>query len=274
MEEDIAWHMILDAIEREDVEMASEQGRERDSQRDRESVRAALESARANATERLREAFFGRAHPSVPSPPVSGGSATEVERAEARFLEYLQTHRIQIDGESSTVVRLGSASSDDSVSPAPGGPNTERPIPESWEDWDYECTTPPPLFSADLTRAASGGATASSSSADAEMTGPDSELSSSETIEPDVPNSHALVQRLPEDSDSFSSPSDSETRSPPAALPPFRELIEATNGRRLDIAGVCFDRSGAYMYVATVDGITEWKVRGSELHWWGGGGLI
>lgn len=350
MEEDIAWHMILDAIEREDVEMASEQDRdrdrerERDEQRDREAVQAALESARANATERLREAFFGRPpHPPSPSAasaavlsqaPATGGAAaqdvtevsapttaTEAERAEARFLSYLRTVGLQLegDGESSTVVRLGSApvsasssssssgslssSTEGRASPGPGpGPgiriNTSRgqgepndahpgrPVqnPESWEGWwDFECTTPEPLFSVDLTRAASAGATGSgsgsgsgsSSSTDAEMIGPEPEASNPE-----------LTQTQTHDSTSSQpSPALSQTNTelPPAptpaavaaGLPPFRELMEATqSGRRLDIAGVCFAPGGAHMYVATVDGITEWTVRGTEVRWWGGGGLI
>lgn len=352
MEEDIAWHMILDAIEREDVEMASEQDRgrdrerERDEQRDREAVQAALESARANATERLREAFFGRTpHPPSPSAasaavlsqaPATGvaaaqdgteisapTTATEAERAEARFLSYLRTVGLQLegDGESSTVVRLGSApvsasssssssgslssSTEGSASPGPGpGPgiriNTSRgrgepndahpgrPVqnPESWEGWwDFECTTPEPLFSVDLTRAASAGATGSgsgsgsgsSSSTDAEMIGPEPEASNPE-----------LTQTQTHDSTSSQpspalSQTNTDTELPPAptpaavaaGLPPFRELMEATqSGRRLDIAGVCFAPGGAHMYVATVDGITEWTVRGTEVRWWGGGGLL
>lgn len=352
MEEDIAWHMILDAIEREDVEMASEQDRdrererERDEQRDREAVQAALESARANATERLREAFFGRTpHPPAPSAasaavlsqaPATGGAAaqdgtevsapttaTEAERAEARFLSYLRTVGLQLegDGESSTVVRLGSApvsasssssssgslssSTGGSASPGPGpGPgiriNTSRgqgepndahpgrPVqnPESWEGWwDFECTTPEPLFSVDLTRAASAGATGSgsgsgsgsSSSTDAEMIGP----------EPEARNPELTQTQTHDSTSSQPSPALSQTNTdtelPPAptpaavaaGLPPFRELMEATqSGRRLDIAGVCFAPGGAHMYVATVDGITEWTVRGTEVRWWGGGGLL
>ncbi|KAI5120133.1 hypothetical protein M0805_001901 [Coniferiporia weirii] len=55
-------------------------------------------------------------------------------------------------------------------------------------------------------------------------------------------------------------------------LPPCRELIESTE--RLDVAGVAFDPSGAYMYVATVDGLTEWSVQGVEQRWWSGGGWM
>ncbi|KAJ7067348.1 hypothetical protein C8F01DRAFT_1121014 [Mycena amicta] len=38
-----------------------------------------------------------------------------------------------------------------------------------------------------------------------------------------------------------------------------------------DIAGACFDPSGAYLYVASDVGVAEWKVRGAEKRWWGGG---
>lgn len=360
MEEDIAWHMILDAIEREDVEMASEQDRdrgrerERDEQRDREAVQAALETARANATERLREAFFGRTpHPPAPSAasaavlsqaPASGGAAaqdgtevsapttaTEAERAEARFLSYLRTMGLQLegDGESSTVVRLGSApvsassssssssgsssssSTEGSASPGPGpGPgiriNTSRgrgepndahpgrPVqnPESWEGWwDFECTTPEPLFSVDLTRAASAGATGSgsgsssgsgsgsSSSTDAEMIGSEPEASNPEVTQTQTQTHDSSSSQpspvLPQTATDTELPPAPTPAAVAAGLPPFRELMEATqSGRRLDIAGVCFAPGGAHMYVATVDGITEWTVRGTEVRWWGGGGLI
>lgn len=55
-------------------------------------------------------------------------------------------------------------------------------------------------------------------------------------------------------------------------LPPCRDLIESTD--RLDIAGITFDPSGAYMYVATVDGITEWAIQGVEQRWWHTGGCL
>ena len=59
------------------------------------------------------------------------------------------------------------------------------------------------------------------------------------------------------------------TRSPESMelrLPPCRDLIE--NTARLDIAGVTFDQTGAYMYVATTEGVTEWKVEGTDTIWW------
>lgn len=59
---------------------------------------------------------------------------------------------------------------------------------------------------------------------------------------------------------------------PPAvqSLPPCHELIENTS--RLDIGGVAFDPSGTCMYVATVDGISEWTIKGSTTRWWSKGG--
>jgi hypothetical protein len=35
-----------------------------------------------------------------------------------------------------------------------------------------------------------------------------------------------------------------------------------------DLAGMCFDPSGEYIYVGAVNGIAEWKVRGAEQRWW------
>ncbi|KIM80434.1 hypothetical protein PILCRDRAFT_822564 [Piloderma croceum F 1598] len=40
----------------------------------------------------------------------------------------------------------------------------------------------------------------------------------------------------------------------------------------LDLAGMCFDPSGAFIYVASVDGVAEWSVRGAEKRWWFGSG--
>ncbi len=36
----------------------------------------------------------------------------------------------------------------------------------------------------------------------------------------------------------------------------------------LDIAGTCFDPSGAYIYVATTESVAEWSVNGAEKRWW------
>ena len=35
-----------------------------------------------------------------------------------------------------------------------------------------------------------------------------------------------------------------------------------------DLAGMCFDPSGEYVYVGAVHGIAEWKIRGAEQRWW------
>jgi hypothetical protein len=39
----------------------------------------------------------------------------------------------------------------------------------------------------------------------------------------------------------------------------------------VDIAGTCFDPTGAFLYVGTTTGVAEWAVRGSEKRWWGSG---
>jgi len=36
----------------------------------------------------------------------------------------------------------------------------------------------------------------------------------------------------------------------------------------LDLAGLCFDPSGGFLYVASTDGVAEWSVRGAEKRWW------
>ena len=35
-----------------------------------------------------------------------------------------------------------------------------------------------------------------------------------------------------------------------------------------DIAGMCFDPTGTFVYVASVKGVAEWRVRGAEQRWW------
>lgn len=68
-----------------------------------------------------------------------------------------------------------------------------------------------------------------------------------------------------------SSSQQADNRSQPT-LPPCIELIESTDP--LDIAGVCFDPTGTWMYVATADGITEWSIKGANQCWWASGGLL
>jgi hypothetical protein len=41
-----------------------------------------------------------------------------------------------------------------------------------------------------------------------------------------------------------------------------------TSAEDLDIAGTCFDPSGAYIYVGTTESVVEWNVRGAEKGWW------
>jgi hypothetical protein len=40
------------------------------------------------------------------------------------------------------------------------------------------------------------------------------------------------------------------------------------SNEELDLAGCCFDPTGAYLYVASVAGVAEWSVSGSEKRWW------
>ena len=35
-----------------------------------------------------------------------------------------------------------------------------------------------------------------------------------------------------------------------------------------DLAGICFDPTGRYLYVASTNGVAEWTVRGAEKNWW------
>ena len=35
-----------------------------------------------------------------------------------------------------------------------------------------------------------------------------------------------------------------------------------------DLAGMCFDPSGTFVYVASVKGVAEWRIRGAEQRWW------
>ncbi|OCB91791.1 hypothetical protein A7U60_g935 [Sanghuangporus baumii] len=95
-----------------------------------------------------------------------------------------------------------------------------------------------------------------------------------------VPQSQRQRQSVPQtqtqtqsQSQSQSQPQQQQQSQPQGqTLPPCRDLIESTD--RLDIAGITFDPSGAYMYVATVDGITEWAVQGVEQRWWHTGGCL
>lgn len=59
----------------------------------------------------------------------------------------------------------------------------------------------------------------------------------------------------------------------PTFSPPARTIARAEERQRereanLDIAGVCFDPSGRWIYVATTESVSEWSIRGGEKRWW------
>ena len=228
MEEDIAWHMVLDALERDDIEMASEQHRvDRLGQVDHETTTH-------SASGREPGAVSSEAEGQVPSDSL-GTSGQRDER------------------NSPSTVAGATASADDSDDDI------------DFRDWDAECTTPssPPLFSADIVHAA----VASGSSPNTRHEGP---LVASVGTRPTQPN-----HTIPNQNHLSASPT-ARSATPVFLdiLPGFNQLIETTHNQQIDIAGICFDQSGSYMYVATTDSITEWKTKDSELHWWGGGGLL
>ncbi|KAI0950852.1 hypothetical protein AcW1_008048 [Taiwanofungus camphoratus] len=47
-----------------------------------------------------------------------------------------------------------------------------------------------------------------------------------------------------------------------------RRSTQAAPDSDQDLAGTCFDPSGIFVYVASVKGIVEWRVRGAEQRWW------
>ena len=105
---------------------------------------------------------------------------------------------------------------------------------------------------------------------------------SSSSISPSRPSSNRRNSEPENPSTATESRRESSEQSSPSShrarqrnqpsLPPCIELIESTDP--LDIAGVCFDPTGAWMYVATADGITEWSIKGSNQCWWSSGGLL
>lgn len=52
------------------------------------------------------------------------------------------------------------------------------------------------------------------------------------------------------------------------ALLPLREDEDANPEVERNLAGACFDPSGAYVYAASDGGVAEWGVRGAEKRWW------
>jgi hypothetical protein len=51
------------------------------------------------------------------------------------------------------------------------------------------------------------------------------------------------------------------------APPPSREDDSDPDAER-NLAGACFDPTGAFVYVASEAGVAEWGVRGAEKRWW------
>ncbi|PFH47846.1 hypothetical protein AMATHDRAFT_6350 [Amanita thiersii Skay4041] len=45
-------------------------------------------------------------------------------------------------------------------------------------------------------------------------------------------------------------------------------------GDELDLAGVCFDPSGAKVYVASAKSVVEWSLKGADKRWWSGGAWV
>ncbi|KIY72457.1 hypothetical protein CYLTODRAFT_417856 [Cylindrobasidium torrendii FP15055 ss-10] len=59
----------------------------------------------------------------------------------------------------------------------------------------------------------------------------------------------------------------------PTFSPPARTIARAEERQRereanLDIAGVCFDPSGKWIYVATTESVSEWSIKDGEKRWW------
>ncbi|KAI0775130.1 WD40-repeat-containing domain protein [Trametes elegans] len=67
---------------------------------------------------------------------------------------------------------------------------------------------------------------------------------------------------------SASSASSSRRPRPSLGFSRERGQPEDSVGEEQDIAGMCFDPSGTFVYVASAKGIAEWRVRGAEQRWW------
>jgi len=95
------------------------------------------------------------------------------------------------------------------------------------------------------------------------------------------------VDELESDCLSSHTPSRSSSPSPSTHIPlqisplPMRVVPRYHQGTQrrkipqtedLDLAGTCFDPSGAFIYVASVEGVAEWSVKGAEKRWWFGSG--
>lgn len=185
---------------------------------------------------------------------------------------------------------VASQSSFASASPVEGGPSGEQGGP--WVDLGWNDSTPPGLLSASSSEDENeDGAESWTGSADSHRSGLSQPSSPSYTVASGLDSE--LPSSMPTTLSSSSSPSHAphpsgvRTSSPTASsehpstlvsastsesLPPCRELIEQTDP--LDVAGACFDPTGAYLYVATSDGLTEWTVQGATQRWWSSSGYI
>lgn len=47
-----------------------------------------------------------------------------------------------------------------------------------------------------------------------------------------------------------------------------------TENKEVDLAGVCFDPKGCWLYVASTSGVAEWSVTGADKRWWSGGDWV
>lgn len=73
-----------------------------------------------------------------------------------------------------------------------------------------------------------------------------------------------------EENDCVESLAPSRSSSPSPSVPPQSVGVagEEPDLDDLDIAGTCFDPTGAYVYVATKHSVAEWSVRGADKQWW------
>lgn len=103
--------------------------------------------------------------------------------------------------------------------------------------------------------------------------------------DPESTNELMEVDELESDCISSHTPSRSSSPSPSTHIPmqvspsPVRVAQRYRHGLRqravlrnpkddLDLAGMCFDPSGRFIYVGSTDGVAEWSVKGAEKQWW------
>lgn len=51
----------------------------------------------------------------------------------------------------------------------------------------------------------------------------------------------------------------------------IRERERDVQSKDVDLAGMCFDPSGGFVYVASTQGVAEWEIAGRGTRWWRGG---